>query len=246
MAEDTLFEHANTVNITAPVGTPAGSYTISMQSSIPYGGAPVQSNSWFSTPTNYTVQVGPFNSSQITVSGTVAVCNGNSYTYTANVPGGHKSSYSYSWTYPSGWSVESSSANTIRLYVPLHNSSYGTVRVSVSNGCGSPSSYTGVTVFPNNSCNYMTAGNFIIYPNPSDGELNVEYLDEKEASFLEDSNFPEVVFQIELYDKQEKLVRTAESKSGKVNLDTNNLQPGTYFLQIRSGKEVFRKQVLIK
>ena len=62
----------------------------------------------------------------------------------------------------------------------------------------------------------------------------------------ENSHFNEVVFKIELYDKQEKLVRTAESKSGKVNLDTNNLQPGTYFLQIRSGKEVFRKQVLIK
>ncbi|MFC4872560.1 T9SS type A sorting domain-containing protein [Negadavirga shengliensis] len=51
---------------------------------------------------------------------------------------------------------------------------------------------------------------------------------------------------IELYDKQEKLVRTAESKSGKVNLDTNNLQPGTYFLLIQSGKEVVRKQVVIK
>lgn len=104
-------------------------------------------------------------------------------------------------------------------------------------------SYTGVTVYP---CNYLASGNFLIYPNPSEGELNVEYFDEKEDSSLEENNFTEGVFQIELYDKQEKLVRTAESKSGKVNLETNNMQPGTYFLQIRTGKEVFRKQILIK
>lgn len=242
---------SNTVNITAPVSTPPGSYTISVQSSIPYGGSPVQSNSWFSTPRTYTVQVGPFNTLQTTVSGTVAVCGGNTYTYTANVPGGHKSGYTYNWTYPTGWVVQYTSANTIQLYVPTTYSSYGTVRVSVNNGCGSPP-HTGVTVFP---CNYMAAGNFLIYPNPAEGELNVEYLDKKKDS-LHDSfeiesglggdNFTEVVFQIELYDKQEKLVRTAESMSGKVILDTNNLQPGTYFLQIRTGKEVFRKQVLIK
>ena len=223
---NTLFAHANTVNLTAPVGTPAGSYTISVQSSIPYGGAPVQSNSWFSTPRTYNVRVGPFNTSQISVSGPVSVSGGNTYTYNAIVPGGHNNDYTYDWTYPPEWVFQYAGANTIQLYVPSYYSSYGAVRVSINNGCGSPSPYTGVTVYP---CNYMAAGNFLIYPNPSDGELNVEYFETEER--LEVSNFTEVVFQIELYDKQPKLVLTAESKSGKVNLDTNNLQPGTYFLQ---------------
>ncbi len=139
------------------------------------------------------------------------------------------------------------SANIIRLYVPINNSSYGTVRVSINNGCGSPSPFMGVTVFPGMSCNYMTAGNFKIYPNPSDGELNVEYLDEKKDP-LNDTYETEIdgVFKIEIYNKNEKLVKTADSKNGKVNLETKDLQPGTYFLQIHFGKEVLRKQILIK
>lgn len=241
---NTLFAHASTVSLIAPAGTPPGNYTISVQSSIPNGGVgPIQSNSWFSTARTYSVRVGAFTSSQISVSGPVSVCGGNTYTYNANVPGGHKSGYTYNWTYPAGWVVQYTGSNTIQLYVPSTFSSYGTVRVSVNNGCGSPSPYTGVTVYP---CNYMASGNFLIYPNPSEGELNVEYFDEKEDSSLEENNFTEAAFHIELYDKQENLVRTGESKSGKVNLETSNMQPGTYFLQIRIGTEVFREQVLIK
>lgn len=242
----------NPVNITASVGTPSGNYNISVQSSIHYGSTRIQDNSWFSTPRTYSVRVGSFSSSQVSVSGTVAVCGGNTYTYTANMPGGHKNGYSYNWAYPSGWVVQYSSANIIQLYVPPTYSSYGTVRVSIGNGCGSPSPYPGLKVFP---CSYMVTGNFSIYPNPAEGELNIAYYDEDETSqshILEtegnsgNSHSTEVVFQIELYNKHEELVQSGESKSGKIKLNTNNLQPGTYFLQIRSGKEVFRKQVLIK
>lgn len=243
----------NSVNITAPVGTPAGNYEISIQSSIPDGGgSPIQDNSWFSTPRTYSVRVGAFSSSEISVSGTVAVCGGNTYTYTANMPGGHNNGYSYNWTYPAGWVLQYSSYNIIQLYVPTNYSSYGTVRVSIGNGCGSPSPYTGLTVFP---CSYLTSGNFLVYPNPAEGELNISYFEENEASQSHTLNNEgkfgngqpaEVNFQIELYNNQEELVRSAASKSGKINLNTTSLQPGTYFLQIRSGKEVFRKQVMIK
>jgi len=53
------------------------------------------------------IQAGPFQTSNITVSGTAGVCKGTLYTYTANVPFGHQSEYSYSWTYPSNWSFQS-------------------------------------------------------------------------------------------------------------------------------------------
>ncbi|WP_209332826.1 T9SS type A sorting domain-containing protein [Lunatimonas salinarum] len=242
----------NPVNITAPLGTPSGNYEISVQSSIHYGGIPIQDNSWFSTRRTYSVRVGSFNSSEVSVSGTVAACGGNTYTYTANTAGGHKNGYSYNWTYPSGWVVQYSSDNIIQLYVPTTYSSYGTVRVSIDNGCGSPSPYTGLTVFP---CNYMGSGDFLIYPNPAEGELNIEYYDMNETAHFHTLNAEdesrnndstEVYFQIELYNKQEELVQSGVSKSGKIKLNTNNFQPGIYFLRIHSGKEVYRKRVLIK
>lgn len=240
---NTYFGHDASPDIVAPANTPHGVYDILVQSTIPNGQpGPFPNNRFLSAPRTNTVYVGgPFSTSQITVSGTMAVCGGNTYTYTANVPGGHKNDYNYDWTYPSGWIFQYAGASTIQLYVPTNYTSYGAVRVSVNNGCGS-SSYTGVTVFP---CNYMGAGDFLIYPNPSDsGELNVEFIETKNMS--EGGQLTEVIFNVELYDSQEKLVRTAESRSGKVNLDTNNLQPGTYFLHIHNGKEVLTKQIIVK
>ncbi|MEP1086803.1 T9SS type A sorting domain-containing protein [Algoriphagus sp.] len=241
-----------TISVSAPVGTPAGSYNISVQGSIPYGGPPFQNNSWFSTPKNFSIQIGPFSASQVTVAGTSMVCNGNSYTYTADVPTGHQNGYSYSWTYPSGWTVENIATNTIRLYVPSYNSSFGPVRVSVNNGCGT-TPLSGMTVFP---CSYMmSSGDFKIYPNPSFGELYVEYeIEEKplnqesfDGEFLTRENKPiNNVFRVEVFDRTEKLVKTGESKDNKVYLDTKGLQPGAYFLHIYSGKDVLREQILIK
>lgn len=245
---NTTFQN-ETVQITAPVNTPAGSYTISVQGSIPNG--PSENDSWLSTPRDFSVQIGPFSSSQVTVSGAGMVCNGNSYTYTANVPTGHQNGYTYSWTYPSGWSVENTSANTIRLYVPSDNNSYGPVRVSINNGCGT-TPLTGITVFP---CSYMiSSSDFKIYPNPSFGELYVEF-DVEENSLKEpmDGELPNQaikpiynVFRVEIFDRAEKLVGTGESVNNKVHLDTKGLQPGTYYLHIFSGKEVFREQILIQ
>ena len=235
-----------TVSITAPVNTPAGSYTISVQGSIE---KPGQNGFWYSTKRDISVQVGPFSTSQVTVSGTVMVCNGNSYTYTANMPGEHQNGYTYNWTYPSGWIVENTSANTIRLYVPLSYNSYDAVRVSINNGCGT-TPLTGITVFP---CSYiMSSGDYKIYPNPSFGELYVEYdVEEKNFSepFDEESQTQEmkpVKFKVDIFDRTEKLVGSGESKDNKVYLDTKGLLPGTYFLQIYSGKDVWRKQILIK
>ncbi|WP_439489870.1 hypothetical protein [Algoriphagus sp.] len=39
---------------------------------------------------------------------------------------------------------------------------------------------------------------------------------------------------------------TGESIDNKVHLDTKGLQPGTYYLHIYSGKQVFREQILIQ
>jgi hypothetical protein len=97
----------------------------------------------------------------------------------------------------------------------------------------------------------MTSGDFNIYPNPSYGELNVEYLAHGNETFAtnktDEAKRPlSLSFRVEVYNGSEKMVLCSESIENKIQLDTKNLQPGTYFLHIISGKDVLRKQILIK
>lgn len=242
---NTAFEN-ETVNIVAPSGTPAGSYTISVQGSIskPGGGY------WYSSKRDFSVQIGAFSQYQVSVSGAGMVCNGNSYTYTANIPTGHQNGYTYDWTYPSGWTKQNQSANSVTFYLPSSNNTYGPVRVSVNNGCGT-TPFTGITVFP---CSYMlSSGDFKIYPNPSSGDLFVEYNSENNqlgksfGSEAQAQNKPTIaVFKVDIFDRTEKLVRTGKSVENKVYLDTKGLKPGTYFLHIYSGDQVLREQIIIE
>ncbi|MDX5479938.1 MAG: T9SS type A sorting domain-containing protein, partial [Cyclobacteriaceae bacterium] len=162
-----------------------------------------------------------------------------------------QSGYTYNWTYPSGWSVQNTSNNTITFFLPSSNNTYGPVRVSVNNGCGA-THLTGITVMP---CSYMySSGDFIIYPNPSDGELFVEYdvndnraLERLDGEPQHKVNKPRtLVFKVNVFDRTEKLVRTGVSKENKVFVDTRGLQTGTYFLHIYAGDQVVRKQIIVK
>lgn len=254
LPSNTFFGHGTSASIVVPPNTPPGSYTISVQSTIPNGlPGPPPNNRFLSLPRYHIIQIGAFSSTQVTVSGTSGVCNGNSYTYTANLPGGHQSGYTYNWTFPSGWTVQSIFANTIRLNVPSSNNSYGPVRVSVGNGCGSPSPFSGITTFPGLNCSFITADNFKIYPNPSEGQLNVEYQLSADSKTNNDvgvgseksTNVP-IEFSVELFDKDQNIVKTSQSVLGKVELITESLQPGTYFLHIHFGKEVIIKQIIVK
>ncbi|MHA7130251.1 T9SS type A sorting domain-containing protein [Algoriphagus namhaensis] len=237
------------VPITAPANTPSGVYTISVRATIPSGISGV--SPYRSSPVTYNVQVGSLNSSQISVAGQQPVCPGNSYTYSAVVPGGHKNGYTYSWTYPSGWTVQSSNANQITLYVPSFNPSYGTVRVSVDTGCTAPTGFSGITVFP---CQNMY-GNYMIYPNPAEGELNIEYIlvQDLTSSNIKDGQINQAKnstsndsFKVELYDRNQNLVRTGNTSNGKIRLNTYGLKPGIYFLQIQSGEGLQTEQIIVK
>lgn len=243
-----IVEDNETVNIVAPAGTPSGSYIISVQGMIE---KPGPGNFWYSQKRNFSVQIGPFNQTQVSVAGPGMVCNDNSYTYTANVPTGHQNGYSYNWTYPSGWTVQNTSNNTITFFLPSTNNTFGPVRVSVNNGCGA-THLTGITVIP---CGYMySSGDFNIYPNPSHGELFVEYggYEIKSEVPLQGQsqlqiNKPSVLaFKVHVFDRSEKLVISGESKDNKIQLDTRDLQPGNYFLHIYAGDHVFREQIIIE
>ncbi len=141
--------------------------------------------------------------------------------------------------------------------MPLYNTQYGTVRVSVNNTCGT-TPHTGVTVFPGYSCgSYLTAGEFSIYPNPADEHITIEQITEGsaiQADFTEvswaeiklsASESPER-FSVEIYDHHQKVVAQGSSHGTKIQLDTSKLLPGTYFLHNRYKEAVLQKQIVIE
>jgi hypothetical protein len=184
------------------------------------------------------IRVGALTTSEITVSGQVAVCPGNIYTYTANHPSG--TGATYSWTYPSGWSVQSQYQNQITLYVPQYNPQYGTVRVSINNGCGA-SGYTGVTVFPGYSCGGYY---YSFYPNPANDEITVAVLNDRDGKPLADNI--SVPFEVMIYDgNQTELVRTT-SKSNTAILNVSGLKKGAYYVKIVDSGQAIQEHLIIE
>ncbi|MFD2731567.1 T9SS type A sorting domain-containing protein, partial [Pedobacter alpinus] len=82
--------------------------------------------------------------------------------------------------------------------------------------------------------NYRT-GNFNIYPNPANNELNLE--------FQNYSNTREIKI---LNDKGDILISSQTKKGEKtLKLNTKDLKNGTYYLHITDGKETIKKQIII-
>jgi len=162
------------------------------------------------------------------VEGDAAVCPNSLYVYTADVPGGHSSSYSYSWTYPSGWYYYSQWSNNIHLQTPIlpENMTYGTVRVSITNACGT-SGYSGITVYPGYNC----GGYYMASPNPAITYTDIDIASEN-AKALEtsyDSNIS-----LTVVDKMGSPVMKVNVESLPYKLDTSRLQNGEYIIQIIS------------
>ena len=100
----------------------------------------------------------------------------------------------------------------------------------------------------------MSSGNFNVYPNPAQGELNIEYLGE-EGNLTNNTEFDDrekeksieyKIFRVEVLDHAEKVVGSGESKGGKVHLNISGLRPGSYYLHIFYDKEIIREQILVQ
>jgi len=194
------------------------------------------------------VWVGTFNGTVVT--GTAAVCPSSIYTYTAQVPGGHSSSYSYSWTYPSNWLYPYKYQNTIRLQTPA-SPNYGTVRVAITNACGT-SSYSGITVYPSYNCGRY----FTIYPNPASTDITVTLNENKEIN-INDSSIVDLttaqsitedlsVFKVRIYNNMGILVSTFTRSGKNFKIPLINMRDGTYIIELMNGENIYREQFIVK
>jgi len=169
----------------------------------------------------YPVCSTPLTTHQITVSGTLGVCPGTEYIYTANASTVIQCS-EYSWTWPGNWFLVSQFSNKIKLRTPQSSPDGGTVRVSINNGCGW-SGFTGITVFP--GCFF-----FSTFPNPSSEELTIA-VNQKADKDLDNPLLKEE-FMAELYNDSGVKVRSVATRQKEVKMNTANLKEGIYSLKI--------------
>ncbi len=173
------------------------------------------------------------------VSGQAAVCAGCLYTYTANVQGGHSSAYSYSWTYPSGWTINSQWNNNIQLATPQYSMTYGTVRVAVTNACGT-SGYSGITVYPGYNCE----GSYMASPNPGSDFIEIS-LAPNEAGTLKAIQ-EDIDIIVKVFSSMGRIQFTSKLDRLPYRIDTSTFLDGNYIIQIIDKNNVEKIHVLIK
>jgi hypothetical protein len=127
---------------------------------------------------------------------------------------------------------------------------YWSVKVTETNACGSTSTCQIFKLSCNSypklssvgSCNYngeiidaVPNEDFMVYPNPTSDVLNISQKSIKTA------------YKINIYDETGILkMETASQKGEDLNIHTSNLSDGTYFIHIQQGKNLIRKQIIIK
>jgi Zn-dependent metalloprotease len=193
------------------------------------------------------IWVGKFENSVVT--GTAAICPNSLYTYTAQVPGGHQTNYSYSWTYPSNWTKNGQSQNTILLQTPS-NPYYGTVRVSITNECGT-SGYSGITVYPKQGCGSF----FILYPNPASDNVTIT-INEPITSDIQELNKNELVnnsvaaidfptYTIRIYNNSGTALISIKGSSNTFTVPLVNIKDGIYIIEVCAGYNCYREQLIV-
>ena len=171
--------------------------------------------------------VGKFESTVVT--GQAAVCPNSLYVYTAQVPFGDPSLYTYQWSYPSGWYKNSQWDNNIQLRTPQYNMTYGTVRVRITNACGT-SGYSGITVYPGYNC----GGYYMAFPNPGSNYVDIDVNPKMSTSMEEIYNND---ISLSLYNKMGTVVLNSNVESLPYRIDTSILPNGEYIVKIITRKK---------
>ena len=177
------------------------------------------------------------------ISGPAIVCIGETQTYSVAGSG----SNTYTWTVPSGIEIVSSQGTSSITLNFTNRYTGGTLRVSLSNACGiSATTYIKLTKCSSPAKNNLITkvdeeinSDIFIYPNPSNGNLNMEF---KNFNLLSKAT-------ISIINLEGKVLYTStKSLSGnKLSLDlSSKLIPGVYILRTGLNDKIITKKIIIQ
>ncbi|NJO00249.1 MAG: T9SS type A sorting domain-containing protein [Bacteroidia bacterium] len=156
----------------------------------------------------------------------------------------------WQWSYPSGWSGYTY-GNGATL-TPPNDASAPEIRVRAYNACGW--SNWASFYFPYSS---YCGAYFAVYPNPTDGVLNIEKMGEEgtqtslglsnQTVFTATDTKPKnEKYDVSLYNHQGELILHQEAKLKKLSLDVAAYKPGIYVLHILYQDKIQETQVVIE
>lgn len=108
------------------------------------------------------------------------------------------------------------------------------VEVEAINPCGISARATR-SFYP--ECDINTS--LAVYPNPTANQFVVESIDKS-------GQLSARAFEAKLYDKHSQMQKTESTQTGRVEIDTRDLPTGNYFLEVKQGDVIVRKQILIQ
>jgi hypothetical protein len=120
------------------------------------------------------------------------------------------------------------------------------VTASASNNCGSYYATRYISI----DCDYGGVNPYNVYPNPADDQFTVTMKDDENSTAGSEGNEIQgeqpIQYAYYLYDMHYQLVREIKTKQKKVQIKTNNLEEGFYFLKIVRGKKVWNKKIEVR
>jgi len=219
------------ISVTAQGGTPTYTYDFG-------SGAGTNSTATGLAVSSYTITVADANGCSITTSASVgspAALGGSVTSISHETSGGDGainitttgggSGITYSWTGPNGFT---SSAED------LSGLSAGTYTVLITDDCGGQLTLE-ATVLDNTGFDEINGLEFIIFPNPSNGEITVQFID-----------FSITDYNITVSDVAGRIIYCASDSGSKHTLDLSRVADGAYMLRITSNELQTTKTIVVR
>ncbi|NVK65384.1 MAG: T9SS type A sorting domain-containing protein [Flavobacteriales bacterium] len=163
------------------------------------------------------------------LTGTSTVTNatsaGNDGAINITVAGGTPN-YTFAWTAPNGFTASTED---------LTGLSAGTYSVTITDANGCATTLNSITVDITSSIEELNAPQFIIYPNPSNGMVNIEMI----SPIVDETT-------VRVMDISGRIVYDSTLEGESFNVDLSSAADGTYFLNVRTDKYQTTQPIVLK
>jgi len=231
---------------TSPVHTTANTATLSANSGS-YGNAYiyVRVNNTQCAPSAYAnlqTQVGPYSSSQFSISGPSTACPNTTVSYLSTYIDPSITNYQWGW---SGFASGSGQGTPYLSVSTGYNFTSGTITLRLGNRCG----LTGSPSIKFVNKPYCSGGyGFALSPNPTSETLTIAVVDEQSGIALTEEQLPTESDQtlVALVNNRSRVVSSGYLSKGKISFDVSGLPNGLYVVKITAEEKVTSKQIIIK